>query len=85
MATGAAANGFYTLAGIILTLGTKSLGGSLLVLTWAVWIAGGSLTAFTLARSPSGIAISTGVLFALFCPWVVWIGRTLKSSHGEGP
>ena len=83
MFTGAAANGFYTLAGIILTLGTESLGGSLLVLTWAVWLAGGSLTAFALARVPSGIAISTGVLFALFCPWAVWLGRALTSSHGE--
>ena len=83
MLTGAAANGFYTLAGIILTLGTRSLGGSLLVLTWAVWVAGGSLTACTLARASSGIAISTGVLFALFCPWAVWLGQALSTSDGR--
>ena len=80
--TGAAANGFYTLAGILLTLGTKSLSRVLSALTWAVWLAGGSLTMATLARSPSGIAISTGVLFALFCPWAVWIGRALTNAGG---
>src|SRR6202030_325271 len=64
--TGAAANGLYTLAGIILTIATRAIRGPWLALTWAVWLAGGALTACTLARAPSGIAISTGVLFALF-------------------
>jgi hypothetical protein len=81
--TGAVANGLYTLAGIVLTIATRSLRGSRLALTWAVWLAGGALTACTLARVPSGIAISTGALFALFCPWVAWLGRTLRSSPGE--
>jgi hypothetical protein len=81
--TGAAANGLYTLAGITLTLATRSIRGSGLALTWAVWLAGGALTVCTLARAPSGIAISTGVLFTLFCPWVVWLGRRLQTSPGE--
>jgi hypothetical protein len=81
--TGAAANGLYTTAGIILTLATRWIRGAWLALTWAVWIAGGALTACTLARVPSGIAISTAVLFALFCPWAVWLGRTLQTSPAE--
>jgi hypothetical protein len=80
--TGAAANGLYTLAGVVLTLATRSLRGPLLALTWAVWLAGGALTVSTLARAPLAMAISTGVLFALFCPWTLWLGRTLSSSAG---
>jgi hypothetical protein len=77
MCTGAAANGLYTLAGIMLTIFTRSLRGAPLALTWTIWLAGVALTVCTLARLPSGIAISTSVLFALFCPWTVWLGRTL--------
>ncbi len=86
MATGAAANGLYTLAGIVLTIATRStLRGAGLALTWGVWLAGAALTACTLARAPTGIAVSTGALFALFCPWAVWLGRTLRSSPGDDP
>jgi small multidrug resistance pump len=82
MCTGAAANGLYTLAGIALTVITRSLRGFLLAVTWAIWLAGLALTVCTLARLPAGIAISTGVLFALFCPWAVWLGRTLPAAEG---
>ncbi len=84
MCTGAAANGLYTLAGIALTLQTRLPRGPGLALTWAVWLAGAALTACTLAGLPSGIAVSTGVLFALFCPWAVWLGRTLPAAPGGG-
>jgi hypothetical protein len=77
--TGAAANGLYTLAGIMLTLLTRSLRGLGLAFTWAVWLAGLALTGCSLARLPLGIAVATGVLFALFCPWTVWLGRTLPA------
>ena len=75
--TGAAANGLYTLAGIGLTLITPALRGPLRALTWALWLAGGCVTAFTLARAPLGIAISTTALFVMFCPWTILLGRTL--------
>jgi small multidrug resistance pump len=81
--TGAAANGLYTLAGITLTIATRSLRGFGLALTWAVWLAGGALTASALARSPLAIAVSTGVLFALFCPWTVWLGRVLARAQAS--
>lgn len=65
---------------VMLTLAMTSLRGRLRGLTWAVWLAGASLTMCTIARSPLGIAISTGVLFALFCPWAVLLGRRLHAS-----
>lgn len=82
LCTGAAANGLYTLAGIVLTMLTRSLRGLLRAVTWAVWVAGVALSVCTVARLPAGIAISTGALFALFCPWAVWLGRTLPAAEG---
>jgi hypothetical protein len=78
--SGAAANGLYTLAGIVLTLATPSLRGFLRAMTWTVWLAGGALTALAIAGSPIGIAVSTAILFVLFCPWVLLIGRMLQIS-----
>ena len=85
MCTGAAANGLYTVAGIALTVATRTLRGLLLAVTWAVWLAGLALTVCTVAGLPAGIAVSTGVLFALFCPWVLWLGRTLPAVAGGLP
>jgi hypothetical protein len=83
--SGAAANGLYTLAGIVLTIATPSLRGFLRVLTWAVWLAGGALTALAVAGLPIGIAISTTILFVMFCPWALLVGRALQSSHVRPP
>jgi hypothetical protein len=77
--TGAAANGLYTVAGVVLTVSTETLRGPLKAITWAVWIAGAAVTASTLTQTPLGIAVSTTVLFLLFCPWVVVLGRTLRT------
>jgi hypothetical protein len=76
--SGAAANGLYTLAGIVLTVATRSLRGVLRALTWAIWLAGAALTVLALAGSPLGIAISTTIVFVMFCPWVLLVGRTLR-------
>jgi hypothetical protein len=81
MLTGAAANGLYTAAGVILTLATESLRGFLRTIAWLVWITGGVLTACTLAGAVTGIAIATTVLFVLFCPWVVLVGHALQLAH----
>ncbi|HEV3077942.1 MAG TPA: hypothetical protein VHB47_26230 [Thermoanaerobaculia bacterium] len=83
MCTGAGANGLYTVAGIALTVLTRSLRGPLLAVTWAVWLAGLALSVCAVARLPLGIAISTSVLFALLCPWAIWLGRTLPATEGE--
>jgi hypothetical protein len=79
--SGAAANGLYTLAGIVLTLATPSLRGFLRALTWTVWLAGGAVTVFSLAGSPIGIAVSTTILFVMFCPWALLVGRALQTSR----
>ena len=76
--TGAAANGLYTAAGIILTLGTPALRGWRRVLTWSVWAAGIALTAAALAGSTVGMIVATGTLMTLFCPWVLVVWRTLR-------
>jgi hypothetical protein len=83
--SGAAANGLYTLAGILLTIATPAIRGFLRALTWAVWLAGGAVTAFSLAGSPIGIAVSTTILFVMFCPWVLLVGRALPSLHVRPP
>jgi hypothetical protein len=83
--TGAAANGLYTLAGILLTLATPSLFGPLEVLTWAVWISGAAVTATTLADRPMGVAVATTALFLLFCRWIVLLGRRLSALAAVEP
>lgn len=69
--TGGAANGLYTMAGIVLTIITPFRSGRFRALTWAVWAAGIPLSAFSLAGYIPGIASSTAILFILFCPWAV--------------
>lgn len=67
--TGGAANGLYTLAGMLLTASTPLRSTGFRVWTWAVWVAGLILSAFALAGWIPGIALSTAILFLLFCPW----------------
>src|SRR5438067_8072425 len=62
--TGGAANGLYTLAGAMLTLGTARLRGALLGWAWATWISGFALTACTVARNIPGMVISIGFLMS---------------------
>jgi hypothetical protein len=76
--TGGAANGLYTLAGIVLTLHTPGLRGPLLAWTWTVWTAGAALTATAVAGSVPGMTLSAGALMILFCPWAWMMGRSLR-------
>ncbi|MBI4565888.1 MAG: hypothetical protein HY716_14465 [Planctomycetes bacterium] len=76
--TGAAANGLYTLAGILLTLGTKSLKGWRWVWTWIVWTSGMSLTLSTLFGSVAGMVASTVILMTSFPSWVWIVGPRLR-------
>ena len=79
--TGGAANGLYTLAGILLTLGSGPLPGALRAWTWGVWCAGAALSAAAVARSAAGEVAASAVLMALFCPWAVAMGRHLRSAR----
>ena len=66
--TGAAGNGFYTLAAIILTIATPNL--PFRAWAWLAWTSGIALTIFTIINHPLGIVVSSGALMALFTPWV---------------
>lgn len=72
------ANGLYTIAGIVLTLGTKSLTGWLRAITWILWTAGIVMSVSALAGSTAGIIASSGVLFPLLVPWCCWLGWTIR-------
>lgn len=72
--TGGAANALYTIAGVILTLGTRSLRGLLRVCAWGIWISGFALTVWTVSGNVAGVTISTAVLMSLLCPWVAAFG-----------
>jgi hypothetical protein len=83
--TGGAANGLYTLAGAMLTLGTRSLRAALRAWTWATWASGFALTICTLTSNISGMIISTGVLMASLCPWVAVFGWKLTRDENSPP
>ena len=76
--TGGAANGLYTIAGVILTLGTPSLHGVSRILAWAIWTSGIALTVCTMIGSVAGMVISTTALMLLLCPWVAVFGWKLQ-------
>lgn len=75
--TGAVANGLYTVAGALLTLRTPGLRGAFAAWTWAMWGTGAALTAAALSEAPLLIAATSAVLFVLFVPWCVAMGRRL--------
>jgi hypothetical protein len=75
--TGGVANACYSVAGILLSLETRALRGALVPWTAAMWASGLALSAFAALAIPLGVAAATAVLFALFLPWVVVVGRRL--------
>ena len=79
--TAGAANGLYTLAGILLMLSTRGLPGWVRALMWTTWIAGIAMTVLALADSVDGIVVASAVLFPVFVVWVTWMG--LKWRPGE--
>jgi hypothetical protein len=75
--TGGVANGLYTICGILLTLATRLNGRER---AWAavMWAAGILLSVGALANIPLITAAATAVLFALFCPWCVYLAVKLR-------
>jgi hypothetical protein len=71
--TGGAANGLYTLTGILLTVATPSL--PLRWLAWIAWLSGIALIIATIYNNAFGIMISTAVLMAAFIPFVIAMAR----------
>jgi hypothetical protein len=75
--TGVVANGLYTACGIWLTLVTRL---NAMERTWVtvMWAAGITLSVATLAGLYVLAAVATAVLFALFCPWCVYLAVKLR-------
>jgi hypothetical protein len=75
--TGVVANGLYTVCGIWLTLSMRL---SARERMWAalMWAAGVTLSVATLLGAYVIAAIATAVLFALFCPWCVYLAVKLR-------
>jgi hypothetical protein len=68
-----AANGLYTLAGIMLTLASPSL--PFRWLAWMTWASGVALTAVTILNIQTGVVISSAALMIFFIPFVVAMAR----------
>ena len=75
--TGGIANGLYTICGIGLTLATP-LNRRERVWAAVMWTAGILLSIGALANIPLVTAGATAVLFALFCPWCVYLAVKLR-------
>lgn len=73
--SGGVANGLYTIGGVILTLGTRSIRGGFGVWTWVMWASGVAVSVAAFTCSVPFLAAATGVLFVLFCPWCIALGR----------
>jgi hypothetical protein len=69
-----AANGLYTLAGMILTLATRGIAGWVRALMWATWTAGVVMTISAVFNWLPAMVVSTTILFPLLLVWVVWMG-----------
>jgi small multidrug resistance pump len=69
-----AANGLYTVAGIMLQLVTTGLPQSIRAMMWATWIAGAVMTIAALFNYLPGMVISTAALFPMLLAWVAWMG-----------
>ena len=77
--TGGAANGLYTVAGIMLMIAsTLLLPPALKAWGWAAWISGIALTIFTIADLGIGVVVASGALIILFTPWVLAVGLKLR-------
>lgn len=75
--TGGVANGMYTVAGAMLTIATP-LSAFARTWAWTMWAMAGLLTLAAFAGMPLLVAVSTAVLFALFCPWCVYLSMRLR-------
>jgi len=72
--TGGAANGLYTMGGILLTLATRDLPRGIRLMQWITWIAGVAMTVSAIVESVAGLVISGAILFPTFIVWVTWMG-----------
>ena len=72
------ANGFYTAAGIALTLGTPALPRPVRALAWAAWTAGIVLSVCGAAGWAMGLVAASGVLFPALVLLALMLSRVLR-------
>lgn len=72
--TAGAANGFYTLGGLLLTLATPDLPRWVRHVMWGTWLAGLAMTVAAVIGHVGGMVAATLVLFPLFIGWTAWMG-----------
>jgi hypothetical protein len=72
------ANGFYTVSGIILTLGTPGLPPRVRALAWVVWGAGIALSVCGAAGWSTGLVVASGVLFPALVLLALLLPRALR-------
>jgi hypothetical protein len=70
----AAANGLYTVGGILLTLITPGLPKWVRALMWITWLAGIAMTVAGIANHTTGFIVSSIALFPPFLIWIAWMG-----------
>lgn len=71
-----AANGLYTLGGIMLTLITPGFPRWVRAAMWITWLAGIGMTVAAIANHTWGMVVTTAVLFPPFLVWVAWMGAS---------
>jgi|tagenome__1003787_1003787.scaffolds.fasta_scaffold20928554_2 hypothetical protein len=69
-----AANGLYTIGGIMLTLVTPGLPKWVRAAMWITWLAGSGMTVAAVLDYTPGMVLTTIVLFPPFLVWVAWMG-----------
>jgi len=72
------ANGFYTLAGMVLTLGTPGLARPVRALAWAVWVAGIALSVCGAVGWAMGLVAVSAVLFPALVLLALLLPRALR-------
>ena len=72
------ANGFYTAAGIVLTLGTPALPRPVRALAWMVWVAGVVLSVCGAAGWAAGLVAASGILFPALVLLALLLPRALR-------
>lgn len=72
------ANGFYTAAGVLLTLGTPGLPRPVRALAWVVWTAGIALSVCGAVGWATGLVAASGVLFPALVLLSLLLPRSLR-------
>ncbi|HET7231539.1 MAG TPA: hypothetical protein VFJ16_16130 [Longimicrobium sp.] len=72
------ANGFYTVAGILLTLGTPGLPPRVRALAWLIWAAGIALSVCGAVGWAAGLVAASGVLFPGLVLLALMLPRALR-------